>query len=72
MPLDRCPHVLQSTSPHPTQSSLHRGLQDRGIGRLQGTKAPKKPMKKFKADRHFNIGIAELQTAEGKATANSR
>jgi transposase InsO family protein len=68
LPLDDCLYALQATIPHQTRSSLHRGLQRHGIGRLLdtgGEKVAKKRLKLYPIG-FFHIDIAEVQTAEGK------
>ena len=48
LPLDDCLYALQPTIPHLTRSSLHRGLQRHGIGRLPDVEGDKPAKKKFK------------------------
>jgi transposase InsO family protein len=64
----RLPLALQATIPHLTRSSLHRCLQRHDISRLPDVEGDKEPKRRFKSYPigFFHIGIAEVQTAEGK------
>jgi transposase InsO family protein len=68
LPLDDCLYALQPTSPHLSQSSLHRCLQRHGISRLPEIEGDKPIRKTFRSYPigYFHIDIAEVQTAEGK------
>ncbi len=61
-------YALQATIPQLTGSSLHRGLERRGISRLPEVEGGKPKRKKFDA---YPIGffpgdLAELRTADDK------
>ena len=66
--LDDCLYALQATIPHLTRSSLHRCLQRHGISRLPEVEGDKPSKSKFKSYPigYFHIGIADVQTEEGK------
>ena len=68
LPLDDCLYALQATIPHLTRSSLHRCLQRHGISRLPKIETAAPGKRKFKTDPlgYFRIGIAEVQTAQGR------
>lgn len=72
LPLDDCLYALQPTIPKLTRSSLHHCLQRHGIARLPEVQGGKDDKKKFKTYPigYFHIGIAEVQTAEGKLHLN--
>jgi hypothetical protein len=65
--LDDCLYALQASIPHLTRSSLHRCLQRHGISRLPSVEGDKvrKQFKQYPIG-YFHIGIAEVQTAQGK------
>ena len=68
LPLDDCLYALQPLIPHLTRSALHRCLQRHGISRLPDTESDKPKRQRFKRYpiSFSHIGIAEVQTAEGK------
>ncbi|MGY4183042.1 hypothetical protein ACVIHH_008333 [Bradyrhizobium sp. USDA 4518] len=59
---------MQPTIPYLTRPLLHRCLQRHGFSRSPEVEGGKPSKRKFKAYPigYFHIGIAELQTAEGK------
>jgi IS30 family transposase len=66
--LDDCLYALQPSIPRLTRSALHRRLQRHGIYSLpdiEGDK-PKRPRFERYQIGFFHVGIAEVQTAEGK------
>src|SRR3954467_15708592 len=68
LPLDDCLYALQSTLPHLTRSSLHRGLQRHGISRLpepEGDKPRRAQFKRYPIG-YFHIDLAEVRTEQGK------
>jgi len=61
LPLDDCLYALQPSIPHLTRSALHRCLQPD----IEGDKPKRQRFKRYPIG-FFHIGIAEVQTAEGK------
>ena len=68
LPLNDRLYALQPSIPHLSRSALHRCLQRHGISRLEDVSGDKPNREKFKRYPigFFHIGIAEVQTAEGK------
>jgi hypothetical protein len=68
LPLEDCLHALQASLPHPSRSSLHRGLQRHGISWLPETEGEKPGKKKSKPypTACFHIDMAEVQTDAGR------
>lgn len=68
LPLDDCLYALQPSIPHLTRSALHRCLRRHGISRLPDVERDRPRRQEFKRYPigFFHIGIAQVQTAEGK------